>query len=106
MPTGGIAASLFEAMAVALVKGPEEASVAGTTPESHEQEQTKRDKLCHTDLEHVSLIKADPNAFYGDAACFDHFAARVRFGENPACLLSRNIQQVECMIPYVAICRF
>lgn len=87
-----MAASLFEAMAVALVKGPEEASAAGSAPEIHEQERTLQDKLCHVNQEYMPLVKADPNTFYADAAFFARVAPRVRFSKNTACLLPPDIQ--------------
>lgn len=76
---GGMEASVFKAMVAALVERPEEVDAGGALDKNHEGESSQ---FVPMDQPHLSLVKADPDAFYSDTAFFAKPPARVRFGHN------------------------
>lgn len=74
-------ASVFKAMVEALVERPEEADAGDALDQHHEEESSHQ--VVPAD-QHLSLVEADTNAFYGDTAFFAKLPARVRFGRTRA----------------------
>lgn len=70
---------MFKAMVAALVKWPEEVDAEGALDKHHEEESPP---FVPKDRPHLSLVDADPNAFYSDTAFFAKPPARVSFGRN------------------------
>lgn len=70
---------MFKAMVAALVKRPEEVDAEGALNEHHEEGSPP---FVPMDRPHLSLVNADPNAFYSDTAFFAKPPPRVSISRN------------------------
>lgn len=72
---------MFKAMVAALVERPDEGNNGGAL-DQHRKEISQPTPMGQ---QHMSLVKADPNAFYADTLFFDKLPARVRCSRSRAC---------------------
>lgn len=70
--------SLFAAMAAALVERPEEVQGAENVPDNRDMVPTQRNRRRIPDVQHGSLVAADPDAFYAEAAFFSNSPPPIR----------------------------